>query len=117
MGGALKNQIVTEVQPVFLYPLVDQLTGYLQVSALTMLQHIVNSYRVIDEINFEENAVKTMEPYEPTEPLARLIKQLEKGIELSREVGQKFSDVMMVSKDKPCHNSQISMTFEATKLL
>ena len=40
MDGAFKKKIVTEVEPVFLSPLVDQLTGFGQVSALTMLQHL-----------------------------------------------------------------------------
>ena len=40
VDGALKNKIITEVEPVFLSPLVDQLTGFRQVSDLTMLQHL-----------------------------------------------------------------------------
>ena len=37
---ALKKQIVTAVEPVFLSPLVDQLIGFGQVTALTMLKNI-----------------------------------------------------------------------------
>ena len=37
VDGALKNQIITAVEPVFQLPLVDQLTGSGQVSDLTML--------------------------------------------------------------------------------
>ena len=85
VDGALKNQIVTAVEPVFLSPLLDQLTGFGQVSALTMLQNLFSSYKTIDEIDLEENSVKMMGPYDPTEPLARLIEQLEKGREFSRE--------------------------------
>ena len=48
------------MEPVFLSPLVDQLKGFGQVSALTMLQHLLSSYGVIDEIYLEENAVKTV---------------------------------------------------------
>ena len=48
VDGALKNQIATAVEPVFLSPLVDQLTGFGQVSALTIIQHLFSSYRVID---------------------------------------------------------------------
>ena len=70
VDGALKKQIVTAVEPVFISPLVDKLTGFLQVSAITMLQHLFASYGVIGEINLEENAVKMMGPYDPTEPLA-----------------------------------------------
>ena len=73
VDGAFKNQIITSVEPVLLSPLVDQLTGFVQVSALTMLQHMFSSYRVIDEIDLEENAVKMMGPYNPAEPLALLI--------------------------------------------
>ena len=79
MGGALKNQIGTAVEPVLLSPLVDQLTGFGQVSALAMIQHLFSSYGAIDKIDLEENAMKMMGPYDPAEPLARLIEKLEKG--------------------------------------
>ena len=74
---ALKKQIVTAVELVFLYPLVDQLTGLGKVSTLTMLQHIFASYRAIEKIDLKENAVKMMGPYDPAEPLSQIIKQLE----------------------------------------
>ena len=44
MDGALKKNIDTAVEPVVLYPLVDKLTGFGQVSALTMIQHMFSSY-------------------------------------------------------------------------
>ena len=58
------------VKPLLLYPLVDQLTGFGQVSALTMLQNLFTSYGVINKIDLEENSVKIMGPYEPAKPLA-----------------------------------------------
>ena len=48
IDGDLKNQMIAAVEPVFLSPLVDQLTGLVQVSALTMLQHLLSSYVAID---------------------------------------------------------------------
>ena len=60
-------------------PTGDQLTGFGQVSRLAMLQHIFTSYEAIDKIDLEENGVNTMEPYDPTEHLARLIKKLGKA--------------------------------------
>ena len=63
-----------------------------------MIQHILTIYGVIDEINLEENTVKMMGPYNPAEPLAQLIKQLEKGREFVRAGGQTISNDMMVSK-------------------
>ena len=90
--------MVAAVQPVFLYQLVEQLTGFEQVSILAMLQHMFTSYGAIDEIDLEENAVKMMETYEPEEPLAQMIKELEKGGEFASAGGQTISNVVMVSK-------------------
>ena len=83
MEGGIKNQIVTVVDPVFLSPLVGHLTLFGHVSELVVIQHIFESYRVIDEIDLEENVVKMMGPYDPTETLSRLIKKLEKGREFA----------------------------------
>ena len=66
----MKKQTVTTVEPVFLSPLVNQLTWFGQVYTLTMIQHLLSSYGTIDEINLEENVVKMMGPYDPVEPLA-----------------------------------------------
>ena len=44
MDRALKNKIVAAVEPVFLSPLVDHLTGFWQVYTLTMIQHILSIY-------------------------------------------------------------------------
>ena len=79
VDGAIKKQIFTVVETVLLYPLMDQMIGFGQVSDLTMLQHLFTSYRDIDKIDLEENAVKIMGSYDPVEPLAKLIEKLEQG--------------------------------------
>ena len=47
-------------------------------SILTIIQHLLSKYIKIDKIGLEEDALKMMGPYDPVEPLALLIKQLEK---------------------------------------
>ena len=64
------------VKLVYLYPMVDQLTGFGQVTELQTIHNLFNSYREIDEIDPEENAVNMMGPYETAEPLDHLIEQL-----------------------------------------
>ena len=64
------------MEPVFLYPLVDQLTGFGQVSALTMLRNLFTNYGAIYEIDLEANVVKMMRPCDPTKLLDRLIEHL-----------------------------------------
>ena len=98
IDGDFKNKIVTTVEPVFLFPLVDHLIGFSKMSALTMLHNIFLSYRKIYQIDLEENSAKMMGPYEPTEPLSRLIQHLERGRHFERAGGQKISDAMMLSK-------------------
>ena len=41
-----------------------------------MQQNIFMSYKEIEKIELKENTIKMMGPYEPTEPLNRLINQL-----------------------------------------
>ena len=96
--GALKNQIVTALEPVFLSPLVDQLTGFFTGVRANHDAAYICQLQAIDEIDLEENSVKMMGPYGPAEPLARLIQQLEKGREFARAGGQTISDAMMMSK-------------------
>ena len=95
---ALKNQVITAVEPVFLSPLVDQIIGSRQISALTILHNLLLIYGIIDAIDLEEKTVKMMGPYDHVEPLAQFIEQLEKGREFEKTGGQKIYDTMMVSK-------------------
>ena len=98
VDGSIKNEIVTAVQKVFLSQTMDHLTGFEQETALDMLQHILWSYRSIDKIDIKVNAVKNMDPYDPTEPLVCLIVQLEMGRRFSIVRVQTIADAMMVSK-------------------
>ena len=65
----------------------DQFTLFGQVTALHILQYMLNSYGDIDEVDIEENTVKMMGPYDPAETLARLIDQPKKGQEFTRSLG------------------------------
>ena len=76
VDGDLKKHIAAAVEPVFLSPLLDQLTGFVHVSAITILQHLFLSYGAIKEINLKENAANIMGPQNPAEPLDQLIEQL-----------------------------------------
>ena len=46
------------------------MTRFLYFSALTMLQHLFTSYRVIETIDIKDDVVKMMGNYDPVEPLA-----------------------------------------------
>ena len=73
-GG--KNQNFTTAKQLFLLSIMYQLTGFNQIMALEMIQHIFRSYRIIEETDLKKRAVKMMKPYDPKESLACLIDQL-----------------------------------------
>ena len=98
VDGAFKKNIDMAVETVFMYPLVEQITGFGKVSALTMLQPLFSSYGLIDKTDLEDNAVKMIGPYDPAETLARIIEQLEKGRQFAQAGGQRIYDAMMMSK-------------------
>ena len=60
---AIKKQIITSVEQIFFLPIKDQVTCFGQLTALEMMDHIFRAYRLIDEINVKENALKMMRPY------------------------------------------------------
>ena len=47
---------------VFLYPIKNELTGFGQVMALGMMNHLFRAYTVINEIDLKENDVRMMGP-------------------------------------------------------
>ena len=73
VDGAFKKQIITAVEPVFLFSLVDQITVLRQVSTLPVLNQFFSSYGVIDKIDLDENYVKIIGPFNPAKPPGRLI--------------------------------------------
>ena len=98
VDSAIKNKIVMMVQQVLLSPIMNQLTGFRQVTSLEMLQYLLRLYGAIGEINLKENAVKMMGNYDPTTTLARIIIQHEKGQKFEISGGQTIYESIMVSR-------------------
>ena len=88
----------------------DQFTLFGQVTALHILQYMLNSYGEIDEVDIEENTVKMMGPYDPAETLSRHIDQPKKGQEFTRSLGQTIYDAMMVSRGITLLSKQLFLT-------
>ena len=76
----------------------EQLPGFRKATAIQMLKNLFISYGEIRKIYLEEKGVKMMGPYDPAEPLTRLIDQLEKLWEFAISEGNTIADEMIVSK-------------------
>ena len=63
------------MEPIFLFTINNQLTYFIEVTDLDMMNDIFRDYGEIDGFYPEENCVRMIVPYNPSKPLARLIKK------------------------------------------
>eukprot|EP00978_Attheya_sp_CCMP212_P022416 scaffold66914_cov33-Attheya_sp.AAC.3 len=95
---ALKKQIESAVERAYLAELRDQLTGFSQVTAFDLMEHLYDNYGLIDDVDLEVNQVTMMKPYDPKTPLALLIAQLQRGRTFANIGDQGLTDGMFISK-------------------
>jgi hypothetical protein len=95
---ALKKQIESAVERPYLAELRDQLTGFSQVTAFALMEHLYDNYGLIDDVDLEVNQVTMMKPYDPETPLALLVAQLQRGRTFANIGGHGLTDGMLISK-------------------
>ena len=71
--GFLKKQIIHAVEPVFMSLIKDHLPGFVQITALEMMNHLYSTFGDINDIELEDNSVRMMGAYHSSESLTRLI--------------------------------------------
>ena len=67
------------MEPVFLSPTNKQLPCFIEFTDLDMTNYLFRAYGAIYGFDLEENYVRMMGLYNPSESLASLINKLEKG--------------------------------------
>lgn len=95
---ALKIQLAAAIEAEYLAAIKNDLIGFEGVSLLAMLAHLYDTYGDIDDKDIEENNIKMMKQYDPSQPLSVLIKQLEDGRMFAAAGNQTLTDDMLISK-------------------
>jgi hypothetical protein len=74
---ALKKQIISVLEPMYLDILNDSMVGYANISARDMLVHLFETYGNITAVNLEINFEHMRRAWDPQQPVESLFKQIQ----------------------------------------
>jgi hypothetical protein len=74
---ALKKQIISVFEPMYLEILNDNMVGYANISARDMLDHLFDTYGNITAVNLEINFEHMRRAWDPQQPVETLFKQIQ----------------------------------------
>jgi hypothetical protein len=79
---AMKQQIVRAIKdPIFLKPIENHITGFLRVTARTMLQYLFNAYGNITPQQLDVNEKMMKEQWDPSTPIIYLFSKIQDGVD------------------------------------
>jgi hypothetical protein len=74
---ALKNQIISVFEPMYLEILNDNMVGYANISSIDMLDHLFETYGNITAFDLEINFEHMRQAWDPQHPVETLFKQIQ----------------------------------------
>jgi hypothetical protein len=85
---ALKNQIISVFEPMYLDILNDNMVGYAKISARGMLDHLFETYGNITAVDLEINFEHMRQAWDPQQPVETLFKQIQDCADYSEAGGR-----------------------------
>ena len=90
VSTALKNQLLSAVDDIYVCALRDRHVGYMNQSICNLLTHLFNNYCNITQLELEDNDTKMHALWDPNSPLDCLVQQLEDGQDYADDGGQPY---------------------------
>jgi hypothetical protein len=84
---ALKKQIISVFEPMYLDVLNDNMVGFTNISARDMLDHIFSTYGNITAVDLEINFEHMRQAWDPQQPVEALFKQIQDCADYSEAGG------------------------------
>jgi hypothetical protein len=84
---ALKKQIISVFEPVYLDVLNDSMAGFANISARDMLDHLFSTYGNITSVDLEINFENMRKAWDPQQPVESLFKQIQECADYSEAGG------------------------------
>jgi hypothetical protein len=84
---ALKKQIISVFEPMYLGILNDNMVGYANISARDMVDHLFDTYGNITEVDLEINFEHMRWAWDPQQPVESLFKQIQDCADYSEAGG------------------------------
>jgi len=88
---ALKQLLLQAVDPVYVQPLRNRLTGFATVSTRTILDHLYARYGHISPLDLEANDQRFKAAYDTAMPIKGLFEQISKAIDLADAAGAPYT--------------------------
>jgi hypothetical protein len=89
---ALKKQIITEFEPMYLGILNNHMVGFANTTATDMLGHLFLSYGSITAVDLEHNWVNMRKSWDPQQPVETLFKQIQDCVDYTEAGGITISE-------------------------
>jgi hypothetical protein len=85
--SALKKQIITVVEPIYIEILNDDLVGFSNTTNRNMLYHLFLSYGSITAVDIEQNFENMRKAWDPQQPVETLFKQIQDYVDFAEAGG------------------------------
>ena len=91
VSTALKNQLLSAVDDIYVHALRDRHVGYMNQTIRNILTHLFNNYGNITQLELEDNDTKMRTLWDPNSPFDCLVQQLEDGQDYADDGGQPYT--------------------------
>ena len=91
VNTALKNQLLSALNDIYIRALKDRHVGYMNQSIHAILQHLFDNYGNITPLELEDNDTKMRATWDPNSPIDCLVKQIEDGQDYADDGGQPYT--------------------------
>jgi hypothetical protein len=96
-GKALKQQLITAIQPMYLRALSHRITGFANVTTRNMLVHLYANYGRLTPADVQANDAAMKAPYDPNQPIETLFDQIENAIDIADAAAAPYSPEQVVN--------------------
>ena len=93
----MKNQLVNEIDNLYLQNLCSCVTGYTPLATLTMLCHLYNLYAQLTPVKSDANNQAKKAPYDANLPFKNFVEQIEEAVIIGNIVGTPYSTRQIVT--------------------
>ena len=91
VSTALKNQLLSAVEDIYVRALRDRHVGYMNQSIRNLLTHLFENYGNSTQLELEDNDTKMRALWDPDSPFDCLVQQLEDGQDYTDDGGQPYT--------------------------
>jgi hypothetical protein len=94
---ALKKQIITVFEPMYLDVLNDDMAGFANITARAMLDHLFITYGNITAVDLENNFEHMRRAWDPQQPVESLFKQIQDWADYSEAGGVMIGNTQQIN--------------------